>query len=212
MNFKNIIFDWDGTLARTLEIWLEGYRLSLEQRNLSFESEEIITEFFHNHHEVPERHPDIDFPSIAMETREHVHRSLQTVNLYDGSVETLNTLRDNKTALSLVSSSSRKLLNEGLGSHSLEEYFISIVAGDDGYGHKPSTLPFEETLLRMDVSPNETLVIGDSHVDIAAGKASGCYTCLFAPELNTKFHDQQQLKSMNADIEISQITELLEYV
>lgn len=94
----------------------------------------------------------------------------------------------------------------------LNEYFISIIAGNDGYGHKPNTLPFEETLKRMGSAANETLVIGDSHVDIEAGKAAGCYTCLFAPALNAQFHDVKQLKSMNADIEISEISALLKYI
>ncbi|PWQ98398.1 HAD family hydrolase [Leucothrix arctica] len=212
MKFQKIIFDWDGTLARTLELWLAGYQKSLTQRNLKFDSAEIITEFFHNHHEVPDRHPTIDFPTIAEEVRKHVYRSLQSVELYEGALETLVALRASKTDFSLVSSSSRQILEVGLGAHSLNSYFDSTIAGDDGYGHKPSTLPFEEMLMRMGCAPEETLIIGDSHVDITAGKAVGCHTCLFAPPLNAQFHDFEHLKSMNADFEISAIPELLEYI
>lgn len=212
MKFKSIIFDWDGTLARTLELWLEGYHASFKQRNLNFNSEEILAEFFHNHHEVPDRHPDIDFPPIAEDTRVYVHQSLQSIGLYEGCLETLMALRDKKTNISLVSSSSRQLLQVGLGAHNLEDHFISTVAGDDGFGHKPSPLPFEEMLRRMDVSADETLIIGDSHVDISAGKASGCHTCLFAPALNSQFHSFEKLRSMKPDIEISQLSEILDFV
>lgn len=212
MGVQNIIFDWDGTLARTLELWLGGYQTSLSRRNLKFESKEIVAEFFHNHHEVPDRHPDIDFPEIAQETRAHVLEASHEVDLYDGAIQTLNVLKGKSTALSLVSSSARPLLESGLAAHSLNPFFTSTIAGDDGYGHKPNTLPFEETLDRMGANAHDTLVIGDSLVDIIAGKSMGCQTCLFAPPQNALFHDFAQLKSMNADYEIDHLSSLEDLV
>ncbi|WP_306258847.1 HAD family hydrolase [Pararhizobium sp. IMCC21322] len=212
MGVQTIIFDWDGTLARTLELWLGGYQTSLSRRDLTFDPREIVAEFFHNHHEVPGRHPDINFPAIAEETREHVLQASHSVDLYDGAIQTLNVLKDNKTALSLVSSSARPLLESGLAAHSLNPFFGSTIAGDDGYGHKPNTLPFEETLDRMGANARDTLVIGDSHVDILAGKSIGCQTCLFAPPQNALFHDFDHLKSMNADYEIDHLSGLVELI
>lgn len=212
MEIRNIIFDWDGTLVRTLELWLAGYQHSFERRNLHFEPQEIVVEFFQNHHEVPARHPDIDFPLIAEETRSHVFQTLQEVELYEGAIDTLNKLLRSNKGLSLVSSSSRQLLNNGLRTHSLENAFASTIAGDDGYGHKPDTLPFEETLNRIGANARDTLVIGDSHVDIEAGKSLGCQTCLFAPPQNMIFHNFTHLQSMNADYEIDSLPDLLERI
>lgn len=210
MGVQNIIFDWDGTLAKTLELWLVGYQTSLTRRDLKFEPKEIVAEFFHNHHEVPERHPHINFPVIVEETRDHVLQASHRVDLYDGAIHTLNVLKDNKTSLSLVSSSGRALLESGLGAHSLNSFFASTIAGDDGYGHKPNTRPFEETLDRMGANASDTLIIGDSHVDILAGRSIGCQTCLFAPPQNALFHDFTHLKSMNADFEIDHLSILPE--
>lgn len=212
MSIKNVIFDWDGTLARTLELWLNGYQLSFERRDLKFQPKEIVAEFFHNHDAVPDKYPDIDFPAIAEETRDHVFHAAHKVNLYEGAIETLALLMSNNHSLSLVSSSSRALLGKGVDAHKLDSYFISTVAGDDGYGHKPETLPFMETLNRMGVSAADTLIIGDSHVDILAGKAIGCKTCLFAPPQNSLFHNFDELKSMNADHEIERLSDLLRLV
>lgn len=89
MSIQNIIFDWDGTLARILDTWLTGYQLSFERRDLKFESKEIVAEFFHNHHEVPIRHPTINFPVIFDEACEHVLQAAHTVELYEGAKETL---------------------------------------------------------------------------------------------------------------------------
>jgi pyrophosphatase PpaX len=209
LSIKNIIFDWDGTLLKTLELWLESYQVAFNKRDLQFGPAEIVAEFFQDHHRVPERHPDLDFPTIAKECFEYVHKAVSSATLYDGAVETLSALKSEQTTFSLVSSSSRKVLEAGLGSHGFKEDFVSIIAGDDGFGYKPSASPFEEMLTRMGVNAAETLVIGDSHVDILAGKAVGCQTCLFLPPENALFHDVAHLKSHNADFEISHMPDLL---
>ncbi len=212
LSIQNIIFDWDGTLAKTLEIWLTGYQQALERRALSFEPDEIVAEFFHNHHEVSDKHPDINFPMIAEETRAHVSHAAHTVDLYHGAIETLVTLKNSGLKLSLVSSSSRPLLTSGLSANGLTDFFVSVIAGDDGYGHKPNTQPFTETLERMDAKASETLVIGDSLVDIQAGMSVGCTTCLFAPLQNKLFHNFDHQKSMNADHEIDHLPDLIKHV
>lgn len=64
----------------------------------------------------------------------------------------------------------------------------------------------------MGADARDTLVIGDSHVDILAGKSAGCQTCLFAPSQNALFHNFDHLKSMNADFVIGHLSMLLEHV
>lgn len=209
MNIRNIIFDWDGTLAMTLDIWLRGYDLSFRQRGHSFDSNFIVNEFFHNHHEVPVKFPELDFPNVAEETRSYVLDGLSDVQLYEGVLETLVSLKNKGTKLTLVTSSARPLLSRALGAHNLEHSFDSIIAGDDGFGHKPNTLPFNTTLERIKADPTETLVIGDSSVDIQAGRLSGCQTCWFAPEHNSLFHDFDLIRSMSPDYEISEISKLM---
>ena len=115
-------------------------------------------------------------------------------------------------SMSLVTSSARHLLETGLNAHGLADGFATNLAGDDGYGHKPSTRPFEETLDRLGAAASETLIIGDSHVDIEAGKAIGCRTCWFAPQQNQIFHDFEQIRGMGADHEIRDMRGLLELV
>ena len=42
----------------------------------------------------------------------------------------------------------------------------------------------------------ETLIVGDSHVDILAGQAVGCQTCWFAPDVNDVFHDFARIRGI----------------
>jgi pyrophosphatase PpaX len=211
MTIRSIIFDWDGTLAKTLDLWLAGFQKSFDQRDMWFEPREIVSQFFQDHHLVPARYPDLDFPNIAAEARSHVLQSVSNVTLYDGAHDALHDLKDQVT-VSLVSSSPRKLLTTGLGAHALDDFFASTIAGDDGYGHKPEPRPFQEMLDRLGMNASETLIIGDSHVDILAGQAVGCQTCWFAPETNGLFHDFERIRGIGADYEVQSVSALLEMV
>lgn len=212
MSIKSVIFDWDGTLAKTLDLWLQGFQASFRSRGHRFDPKFIVKEFFHDHPKVLTRHPELEFPTVAEETRSYVYNGLSTVELYEGTTETLKSLKNKGMTLTLVTSSPRHLLDRALGAHDLGHFFVSVVAGDDGFGHKPSSLPFETTLDRVGATASETLIIGDSHVDIQAGKASGCQTCWFAPEHNSLFHDFEHIRSTSPDHEISTVRKLEQIV
>jgi pyrophosphatase PpaX len=207
-----VIFDWDGTLARSLDLWVDGYVRAFARRDLRYGPETIVAEFFQEHHLVADRHPHLDFPVIADEARAHVHEAVAGVRLHDGAVAVLEALAGRGLRLALVSSSPRQALERGMAAHGLAGHFASVIAGDDGFGHKPDPLPFAETLGRIGASAAETLVIGDSHVDILAGRAAGCRTCWFAPPENRLFHDFDHLAGLGADHRVSGLADLLGHV
>ncbi len=202
---SNIIFDWDGTLARTLDLWLDGYQIEFETRGFKFTAQQIVSEFFTNHDTVENKYPDMQFPTIANNVRTHVRNNVANVTLYENAAQVVTDYAESDVSIALVSSSPRATLMAGLESHGLHNRFQSIIAGDDGYGHKPSTAPFSETLNRLDAAPNETIIIGDSFVDVQAGRAMGCGTCLFTPESNALFYDFNVLRRENPDYDIQNL-------
>jgi pyrophosphatase PpaX len=187
-----------------------GYQRAFETRGYEFAPETIVREFFHNHHSVPDRYPHMEFPTIASDTLSFVTRNASNVALYDDAIHVMDVCRAKSVDISLVSSSARGLLETGLNAHGLVPRFQSTIAGDDGFGHKPDTRPFRETLKRMDATPASTLVVGDSHVDIDAGKALGCQTCLFAPEQNRLFHDHEASLAKGPDYVVEDWNSVIE--
>ncbi len=43
--YDYILFDWDGTLARTLDIWLEALKAALLKRSYTLSDEEIGADY-----------------------------------------------------------------------------------------------------------------------------------------------------------------------
>jgi pyrophosphatase PpaX len=208
MTIKTVIFDWDGTIAMTLHLWLEGWKNELEIHDTDLSDSKVVEDFFYEHHKTQIKYPHINIDASAISVRDHVARGLECLTLYSDAHDAILSVISRDVQAALVTSSSRVLVEKGLDTHDLRSRFLSVVAGDDGYGHKPSPIPFNETLKRLDANPNTTLVIGDAAADILAARASGCQSCLFMPSENQVFQDVDYLTSLSPDFTINSLSEL----
>ena len=212
MKIKNIIFDWDGTLGMTLHLWLAGYRKSLEEQGHTILDSVIARDFFYEHDKGQLKYPDVDFVKLVDDTRAHIFSHLDDLELYEGAKDTVIALHGQGIKLALVSSSSRKLLEKGLSLYGLENYFSSIISGDDITRHKPDPEAFNQTFANIHAIPEETLIIGDAKTDIIVGKKTNTITCLFIPEENRMFYDFEILRATEPDHIITSQKELLDII
>jgi len=212
MAINNIIFDWDGTLGKTLHIWVKGYQNGLNNQGQTFSDATIVQDFFYEHDEGQKKYPQIDFRRMINDAYEHLHQELQGLELYEAAQETLAKLTERGIKIALVTSSPRNILFKGMGRHNLEKYFSSIIAGNEAKEHKPHPAPFIKTIKNTGSKATNTLIIGDARTDIIAGKAAGMKTCVFTPEDNRLFYNFESLAAAGADYRISNLMELVEFV
>jgi phosphoglycolate phosphatase len=104
-------------------------------------------------------------------------RLLATTKPYPGMVEALTALRD-RYALAVLTNKpglpTMRLL-EGLG---LIELFRDVIGGDTAYGRKPDPAGLLALVDRASATPETTLLVGDSPVDLATARAAGTRICL----------------------------------
>jgi phosphoglycolate phosphatase-like HAD superfamily hydrolase len=62
--------------------------------------------------------------------------------------------------------------------HRLEDYFHTVLCGDDLPTHKPDPQGLREIIQRLGVTAEETLMIGDADVDVLGGVACAVDTVL----------------------------------
>src|SRR5690606_34163130 len=102
----------------------------------------------------------------------------------------LSRCRAHDLQTALVTSSPREIVEYVLPRLHLDESFDFIICGDDVENYKPHPEPVHRTLDALRRRPREAIMIGDSRVDILAGKAAGTATALFLPaEGCGPFHD-----------------------
>ena len=98
---------------------------------------------------------------------------------------------------------SRRIL-EGLG---IGNRFCIILGGDSIQKRKPDPEPLFKAMDSCKASASETAMVGDSPVDIQAGKAAGVTTC----GVLGGFRPQEELEAAGCDLIIGSLLELADH-
>lgn len=180
---KNIIFDFDGTLADTAPLIVKTMHESTRQMGLPERTDEQYRATIGLRlEEIPAalwpKLTDIG-PSYAKTYRrifEELKRPLR-VKCFPGVIETLQLLHDNGFGMAIASSRNRKSIEEYIDTFGLEGCFCMLVGGNDVTHGKPAPDPVLSILNAQGWNAAETMTVGDAAVDIQMGKAAGTRTC-----------------------------------
>ena len=192
--YKTLLFDWDGTLAQTLQIWLEEYRILFRKNNIDISDREIGQEVFGDPKGPIKFGIDPQqLPSLNRELHARVMQRVKQAPLFDQVQEMMQQLQSEKRS-ALVTTSTRELVNPALTFHNLSQKFDTIVPADDVTHHKPHPESLELALRRMGEEVSASVVmIGDSSSDLGAANALGVDSILFFPESHQLFYDKASL-------------------
>jgi phosphoglycolate phosphatase len=104
-------------------------------------------------------------------------RLLAHTQLYDGTREALETLAADAPLAVLTNKPARATLAilDGLG---VARFFKWILGGDGPWPRKPDPAALQELMIRAESAPPQTVMIGDSAIDLATARAAGTRVCL----------------------------------
>lgn len=209
-NYDAYLFDWDGTLARTLENWLKILRDQGEAYGLKA-TDRQISERFGNWDWA------LDFglePSKLEGFKKEVAAQAEAQNphvpLYDHALQALQQLRANGKKLALISATLRQTIDIATNHHKVTELFDVIITGDMVKHHKPDPEGLQAALQALEVAPKRALMLGDSDKDLLAAKNAGIDSLLFYPSSHQVFYDLAYLRSIGPRYVITSWQELLD--
>lgn len=132
-------------------------------------------------------------------------RSARNFLLIPGVDETLKQLH-RRYPLAVVSARDERGTMAFLEHFNLVQYFNAIVTGLSAKHTKPYPDPILLAAQRMNVAAQNCLMIGDTTVDIRAGKSAGAQTA----GVLCGFGERPELERMGADIILEDTTQLLD--
>lgn len=192
MPYKTVIFDWDGCLSMTLEVWVAVYKEALKSYDIHLKDDQVVA-------------ISGDWASIEKlgitdvgKFRHNINKQMATrfpeIPLYPGAKSILNQLRRQGVNLGLVTSSERSDISRALTFHEIEDLFDSIVCGDDVKNHKPHPESIIRAIKELKALPNSTIMIGDSDKDIVAAAKAKIDSMLIFHESHTRYHSLENLQ------------------
>jgi N-acetyl-D-muramate 6-phosphate phosphatase len=135
----------------------------------------------------------------------HRRRSARNFLLIPGVDEMLARLKGHYL-LAVVSARDEKGTMRFLQQFDLVKYFDAVVTGQSAAHTKPYPDPILFAAQKMNVKPEECLMIGDTTVDMRAGKSAGAQTV----GVLCGFGEEPELRKMGADMILKNTSELAE--
>ena len=210
------LFDLDGTLIDSRADIARAVNLALARMEMSTVPEPRLVEFVgygvrnlikQTMREAIGSEPEdaLIQRGIALYQEEYGNHLLDQTSLYPGVRDALDRLSWARFAV--VSNKperfSRRIL-EGLG---LGGRFCAILGEDSTPRRKPDPASLLQAMACCRAAPSETVIVGDSAVDIAAGKAAGVVTCGVAGG----FRPREELEAAECDLIVTSILELADH-
>jgi HAD superfamily hydrolase (TIGR01549 family) len=133
------------------------------------------------------------------------------VSLVPGAVETVNSIAAGGMKLGIVTSTPRdnmaakiRLLKQG----GIFDLIGSVITSDDAPRKKPAPDPLIACGRRLEVAASKNVYVGDTRVDILAGRAAGMNTV----GVLTGFDDRAVLESAHPDVILPSVADLFPFL
>ena len=180
---RNIIFDFDGTLADTSKLIVATMHKSIKEYGLPSRTEEQIRATIGVRlEEIPSilwpSHKDIGviFAMVYRKNFEELKKKIQ-ITLFEGVKESLSELYDKGYQMAVATSRSHRSVEDLVKRFGINDAFVYILGGDDVSIGKPNPESIYKIMSERDWNPTNTLMVGDMPVDIKMGKMAGLMTC-----------------------------------
>ena len=174
MRYKAVIFDIDGTLLDSEERSL----LSLQRGIKKVTGREYSFEDLRFSLGIP---GTVTMKTLGIEQSLEVRRAWQEEfvklkhmeKMFEGIPETLEALKKLGVKMGIVTSRPKPQYAQEMGAYPEAVYFTEVVCAEDVVNPKPAPDPLIEIMRRLDVKPEETLYVGDTHYDMQCAASAG---------------------------------------
>lgn len=204
----HICFDLDGTLVDSKDTILESTKSALDKLNISYDipvdafTNMIGMHFVEIFEELKINVPDFEkFISIY---KALYFDFMDSSYLYPGVHQTLQYLNENNIKVSLLTTKVQDQAEKIIDHFNLRSSFNYLMGRRDGLAHKPSPEPLIYICNELNIKSSETLMVGDTELDIQCGKSAGSKSCGVLYGYRTK----DQLEKEKPDFLISGLNEL----
>ncbi len=212
INIDLIIFDLDGTLIDSSKDIAWAVNKTLSHLGFNELSYDVIKSYIGwgvkmlLEQAVPkERHNILDHARKIFLKYYEEHLLVDT-HMYSGAKDILEYFKNKK--LAIVTNKPIGLTEKILDGLNISKYFQKVIGGDSVQNKKPHPEAIDIVLNELSVKPERTIFIGDSRIDIEAGKNAGIITCGAV----YGFRGKDELVNAGADFLIDEIKELKEVV
>ena len=213
IKYKLVIFDWDGTIGDTFPGAYRVLNRLLRENGREDISKDDYSRIAHSGAEF--------LVSSAMGIKNNTERSRKRYQkyvefylddpefeLFSGVKETLEKMRNEGVSLAVVSNKMTSVVRLQIKLSGCETLFDHVLCENDGFPMKPSPEGTLEIVKKSGAALSETLLVGDSIIDVITGRKCGIDTCFVSYGIGRPEFDE----NIRPDYQIDRFDKLYEIV
>ena len=183
-DIKAILFDLDGTLFRTDPELSDAINLMLTDLKMPILKKDKIKNFIgkgaknlinESLKTASQEDTSVFYKKAEKLFVHHYSTIVGNSKMYYGVENTINYFKSQGILLGCVTNKPETFTSILMIQSGLSEFFDVVVSGDTTDRKKPDPLPIQYALEKIKIRPKNTIMVGDSCVDIEAGFAAGTY-------------------------------------
>jgi pyrophosphatase PpaX len=207
---KAILFDLDGTLVDSSQAIVRAVEEALESRGLKCDSVQVVKIIglpLENIFGVLA--PNLSEQKIWQLVNEYrkyyMAHHLENTTIHSSAQLVLRKLKAKGFKLGIITAKYKEPVMDVLSHFDILELFDAVVTGYEVQKHKPAPDIVLEAAKRLGVDPKQCVVVGDSPVDVQAGKRAGAFTVA----LLSNTYERKPLEDTKPTIIIEKLQEIL---
>jgi beta-phosphoglucomutase len=190
---KAVLFDLDGTLTDSMPAHFESWNFALKNYGLAVSYTEfcltegadcytIVDDIFRSKKKYSDK--KIAEELCKIKTDNFIKNSKP--KLFNHVDDILTLLQTKNIPMALVTGSSLENIKHGIHNSVLEKFKVIVKAGDTERG-KPYPDPYTKALQKLNVEPQDALVVENAPYGIKAAKAAGIRCAVVATTLDVSY-------------------------
>lgn len=193
---KAIIFDLDGVIIDSLDAWVNVFNNARQYYKLpKITKKEFVDKIWGG---TIERDIKIYFKGKTIkEISKHYFSNMgkfkANTKLSPNVKEILRKIKNKNIKLGLVTNTYKKPTLEILGYHKIKDFFNAVVGGDGVKQGKPAPDSLLEVCKRLNVKPEEAILVGDTKNDFGAAKNANMFFIGYKINGDLKINDLNAL-------------------
>lgn len=209
LNIKHICFDLDGTLIKSDRTIYKATLKTLELLDIKGElSEDKFMKMIGIHFNDIFRNFNIDVPDFQKFIGIYkmlYFNFIDESKIYPSVEETLSFLSNGKgLKISLLTTKGQDQAEKIINHFEFSKYFDFIMGRREGIAHKPSAEPMLFICDELKLDAKNTMIVGDTEMDVLCGKNAGTITC----GVTYGYRTEENLRENNPDYLVNDFGEL----
>lgn len=191
MALIGILFDFDGVVVDSMHQHYDAWSNAFKEKDITFNKEEFfqlegqglnkIVKMLGEPHGLVKQ----DMLDIVEAKARYYYKSVQ-IRFYDYFMDMLNKLKNRSVPMGVVTGGNRTRVENTIESY-LKGYFDALVTIDDVSNGKPHPEPFIRGAEKLQLNPEECIVIENAPLGIKSAKAAGTTVIAVKTTLTDKY-------------------------